>query len=421
MKYSFFDFLEKCITPYHTVDLISKILLENGFTELSEKECDAFSDGGKHFIVRGGTSIIAFSGSVSKGGFAVAASHSDTPVFKVKGINQSGGYNRLSVEPYGGMINYSWLDRPLSIAGRAVLKEGEGLCTRTFDLSRDIAVIPSVAIHLARGINECAKFNHAVDMLPLIGVGDGIELKQIIADSLSVSPEKIADADVYLYNREQPKHIGVDGSLVISPRLDNIVSVYSSLSAFIGAKRAGASVLAVFDNEEVGSATRQGAASDFLYTVLRLIAGDKKKYKRAICDGFAVSCDNAHARHPNHPELSDPTDAPILGGGVAVKYNANQKYTTTALSASVFSMLAERVGERVQRYSNRADMPGGSTLGSIASTKVPLLTVDVGVPQLAMHSSSEVCCEKDVLSLEKILSELYSVNLSIDSKKISLE
>jgi aspartyl aminopeptidase len=208
---------------------------------------------------------------------------------------------------------------------------------------------------------------------------------------------------------------------VITPRLDNIVSVYSSLSAFVGAKRAGASVLAVFDNEEVGSATRQGAASDFLYTVLRLIAGDKKKYKRAICDGFAVSCDNAHARHPNHPELSDPTDAPILGGGVAVKYNTNQKYTTTALSASVFSMLAERAGERVQRYSNRADMPGGSTLGSIANTKVPLLTVDVGVPQLAMHSSSEVCCEKDVLSLEKILSELYSVNLSIDSKKISVE
>ena len=190
--------------------------------------------------------------------------------------------------------------------------------------------------------------------------------------------------------------------------------------AFLSAKRGGACILAVFDNEEVGSSTRQGAASDFLYDTLYAISGDKGKYKRAVCDGFAISCDNAHARHPNHPELSDGQDAPVLGGGVAIKYNANQRYTTDGVSGAVFRTLASRIGENTQRYSNRADMPGGSTLGSISNTKVSILTVDVGVPQLAMHSSTETCHKTDVESLVKILTEFYSVNITADFERITI-
>ena len=419
-RYSFFEFLEKCKTPYHTVNTIKETLIENGFTELSEKDSDSFSDGGEHFVIRAG-SIIAFRGSVDKGGFAVVASHSDTPAFKVKGVSLSAGYTRLSVEPYGGMINYSWLDRPLSLAGRAIVNEGGALSARVFDIDRDLVTIPSVAIHFNRGVNDGVKLNPAIDMLPLFGVADEVELNSLIADSLSVQKEQIADADIYLYNRARPTSLGKEGELILSPRLDNIASVYASTVAFLSAKREGVSVLSVFDNEEVGSSTRHGAASDFLYDTLYAIAGDRKKYKRAVCDGFAVSCDNAHARHPNHPEMSDALDAPILGGGVAIKYNANQRYTTDGLSASVFRALASRIGEKTQRYSNRADMPGGSTLGSISNTKVSILTVDVGVPQLAMHSATETCHAADVDSLAKILGELYSVNITASSKKVEIE
>ena len=418
-KYSFFEFLEKCKTPYHTVNAIKELLIEDGFTELSEKDCEAMSDGGKHFVVRAG-SIIAFRGSVDDGGFAIVASHSDAPAFKVKGIKQSGGYNRLSVEPYGGMINYSWLDRPLSLAGRAVIDDGGELSVRAFDIDRDLVTIPSVAIHFNWSMNDGVKLNHAVDMLPLLGVADECELNSLIADSLSVEKEKIVDADVYLYNRAIPTSLGKDGELILSPRLDNIASVYASTVAFLSAKREGVSILAVFDNEEVGSSTRQGAASDFLYDTLRFIAADRAKYKRAVCDGFAVSCDNAHARHPNHPELSDAQDAPVLGGGVAIKYNAKQKYTTDGISGAVFATLAARAGEKIQRYSNRADLPGGSTLGSISNTRVPIPTVDVGVPQLAMHSSTETCHKADVESLVKILTEFYSVNITADFERIKI-
>ena len=419
-KNLFFDFLERSKTPYHTVEALKEMLVREGFTELSEGD-DRFSDGGRHFVIRSDSSIIAFRGSVDKGAFAIAASHSDTPTFKVKGVNRSAGYTRLSVEPYGGMINYSWLDRPLSIAGRAIIDDGEGLSIRTFDIDRDLVTIPSVAIHFNRGVNDGIKLNPAVDMLPLYGVGNVGELKSIIADALSVSEEKIKDADICLYNRARPTSLGIDGELILSPRLDNIVSVYASTVAFLSAKREGACVLAVFDNEEVGSSTRQGAASDFLHDTLYAIAGDRKKYKRAVRDGFAVSCDNAHARHPNHPELSDANDAPILGSGVAIKYNANQRYTTDGVSGAVFATLASRIGEKTQRYSNRADMPGGSTLGAIASTKVSIRTVDVGVPQLAMHSATETCHSADVDSLARILSEFYSVNITVDSKNIKIE
>ena len=419
-KYSFFEFLEKCKTPYHTVNAVKELLIENGFTEISEGDAKSYADGGKHFVTRAG-SIIAFCGSVDKGGFAVVASHSDTPAFKVRGVNRAAGYNRLSVEPYGGMINYSWLDRPLSLAGRAVIDEGSALSVRTFDIDRDLVTIPSVAIHFNWSVNDGIKLNHAVDMLPLLGVADDSEFNSLIADSLSVPQEKIVDADVYLYNRSRPTSLGKDGELVLSPRLDNIASVYASTVAFISAKREGASVLAVFDNEEVGSSTRQGAASDFLYDTLRLVAEDRAKYKRAVYDGFAISCDNAHARHPNHPELSDSQDAPVLGAGVAIKYNARQKYTTDGVSGAVFRTLATRAGEKIQKYSNRADMPGGSTLGSISNTKVPILTVDVGVPQLAMHSATELCHMADVDSLANILAEFYSVNISAGSDKITIE
>ena len=405
-----FEFIEKCKSAYHTVDAVKSILSGAGFTELTEGDYDKYSDGGKHFVIRNDSSIIAFSGRLSDAGFIITASHSDFPTFRVKSSEKTAdGYTRLRVEGYGGMINYTWLDRPLSIAGRAVVSEDGRLKVRLFDIDRDLVTIPSVAIHFNRGVNDSAKFNHATDMLPLYAIGDSGNIKSEIASTLSVDEESVVSYEAFLYNRMKPTSILRDGALVLSPRLDDLASVYAATEAIVKSQcEKGVSVLSVFDNEEVGSSTSGGAASDFLYDTLLHIAGDKKTYRRAIRESLIVSCDNSHARHPNHPEMSDSVAYPLLGGGVAIKYNSNRRYATDAISAAIFKTAAARIGEPLQEFFNRADMPGGSTLGSIATTRVPALCIDIGVPQLAMHSSTECCAVADIMSLEKILVELYS-------------
>ena len=417
---SFFDFIKKAKTPYHTIEAIKEILLSHGYTELSGNSSD-FSDGGAHFVVKDGSSVIAFRGGNRSRGFMIAASHSDTPTFKVKSTEPSGGCTRLTVEGYGGMIYYSWLDRPLSLAGRVTVRSESGAVIRLVDIDSDLCLIPSVAIHLNRGVNDGYKFNPAVDMLPIISTGENTDLDRLISDRLAVLPEDIISSDLYLYNREEPRAIGADGELILSPRLDDLACVYSSLTAFLAAKdSAGIPVLAVFNNEEVGSQTKQGAASTFLDSTLLSIAGSTEKYLEMQRNSFMVSADNAHARHPNHPELSDRAEAPVLGGGVAIKHNANQRYTTDAVSEAVVRILADRCGVKLQSYSNRADIPGGSTLGSIANTKVGVSTVDIGIPQLAMHSASETSAACDIRSMISLLTELYSSSVSFDRDEIKV-
>lgn len=417
---NFFEFIKKAKTPYHTIEAIKEILLSAGYTELSERDGD-FSARGAHFVVKDGSSIIAFRSAEWARGFMIAASHSDTPTFKVKESDSSAGLSRITVEGYGGMIYYSWLDRPLSVAGRVTVRTESGAEVKLVDIDRDLALIPSVAIHLNRGVNDGYKFNPAIDMLPVFSTSEGEDVKCLIAGQLGVSKEDIISSDLYLYNREEPRSLGSDGELILSPRLDDIACVYASLTAFLSAEESESiPVLAVFNNEEVGSQTKQGAASGFLDDTLSRIAGDADNYRRMLSDSFMVSADNAHAKHPNHPELSDRGAAPILGGGVVVKHNANQRYTTDAVSETVLTILAERCGVKLQSYQNRADIAGGSTLGSISNTRVSVSTVDIGIPQLAMHSSSESAAASDIRSITSLITELYSSSVSFDGSSIKV-
>lgn len=403
------DFIKASPTSLHTVSTIKAVLTAAGYTEVFENEPQSFADGGNHFVIRGGSSIIAFKGK--GGGFMICASHSDSPSFKVKDELSGASYTRLATEKYGGMIHYSWLDRPLSLAGRIVAKTPEGIVTRLVNIDKASLVIPSVAIHLNRGVNDGYKFNPATDLLPLAGGVDAKgEIMSLIASSAGVSVDDIISHDLYLYNAERGRIVGIKDEYVLSPRLDDLGCVYASLRAFINAPAGDkcCAVLAVFDNEEVGSETKQGACSTFLPMTLSAIAGGGLKYSAMLANSFMVSADNAHAIHPNHPELYDGTNAPVLGGGVVVKYNANQRYTTDAVSDGIFSTLATRCGIKLQKFSNRADMVGGSTLGSIANTRVSVSTIDVGLPQLAMHSANEIAAVKDISDMVAVFTELYS-------------
>ena len=415
------DFIKASPTAYHTVDSVKKALIAEGFTEVYEDDVAAFSEGGRHFVIRGGSSIIAFKGKGS--GFMVTASHSDSPSFKVKGELSGANYVRLATEKYGGMIYYSWLDRPLSLAGRVVVKTAEGINSLLVNIDKPILTIPSVAIHLNRGVNDGYKFNPATDLLPLVGTADTKgALMQTVAAAAGVKAEDIISHDLFLYNAEEGRIVGINDELLLAPRIDDLGCVYASLRAFIDAPETdkSVSVLAVFDNEEVGSETKQGAASTFLDMTLKNIAGNSDRYVSMLYNSFMVSADNAHAVHPNHPELYDGTNAPILGGGVVVKYNANQRYTTDAISDGIFTTLAERSGARLQRFSNRADMLGGSTLGSISNTRVSISTVDIGLPQLAMHSATETSAVKDLSDMVLVLTELYSSAVVKQGDKIDI-
>lgn len=416
-----FEFIKKSPSAYHAVNTVKEMLDNDGYTELYESERWKLAIGGKYYVIRNGTSIIAFRTVRDARGFMICASHSDCPSFRVKVTPETvGAYTRLEVEKYGGMIYYSWLDRPLSVAGRVVVKTAEGLESKLVNLDSDLATIPSLAIHLNRGVNDGAKFNPAKDLLPLYtGAGEkGAFLSSIAAD-LGVDVEHILSHDLFLYNRDEGKRVGKDGEFILCPRLDDLGCVYTSTVAFLEAREAQSlPVLAVFDNEEVGSETKQGAASTFLRDTLLRISGGESSLAVALENSFMLSADNAHAKHPSSPEMSDPDNAPVLNGGVVIKYNANQRYTTDGLSDALFRTVCERAGVTVQTYCNRADLPGGSTLGSISNTRVSVPTVDIGLPQLAMHSANETAGAKDVGSMISAISELYSTAIAKKGTKI---
>ena len=417
------DFIAASKTQYHTVSEIKSQLLSSGYTELSEYDVAAFQKAGKYFVTRNASSLIAFHVCDEKNGFMISASHSDTPTFKVKSVRDRSGYLSFNVEKYGGAIHYSWLDRPLSLAGRVVLRTEGGIQTRLVDIDRDLAVIPSLAIHMNRNVNDGAKLSPNDDMLPLVGPsGSPLKLEGLIADSLGVDPTAVISHDLFLYNRECARTFGTDGGYVLSPRLDDLECTFAALTAFVSSESDSASVpvLAVFDNEEVGSETKQGAASTFLYDTLRKIAGSDDKLFSMLAASFMVSADNAHAVHPNHPELADRVGAPTLGGGVVIKYNSNQRYATDSVSDALFRILAERAGSPVQTFYSRPDMPCGSTLGSISNTRVSIPTVDIGLAQLAMHSATETAALSDLDALISVFGQLFAASLtpSVDGYSI---
>lgn len=413
-----FDFIAASPTAYHTVATLRERLGAAGYTELPEEGDLALTDGGKYFVTRNGSSLIAFRYRAANTGYMIAAAHGDSPAFRVKPCAETvSAYTRLEVEGYGGMIHYTWLDRPLSVAGRVVVRTPAGVASRLVNWQEDMLVIPSVAIHMNRAVNDGYKFNPAVDMLPTLGGADRAgSFLPALASAAGVAEGDILGHDLFLYNREPGRCI-CGGAYILSPRLDDLACVFAALCGFLSATPSGATpVLAVFDNEEVGSATKQGAASTFLHDVLSRISGGEAKYRTDLRHSFMVSADNAHALHPNHPELADRDHAPLLGGGVVVKYNANQRYTTDGISDALFTEICRRAGVPVQRYCNRADIPGGSTLGSISNTRVSVPTVDIGIAQWAMHAATETASAADLDAMVQALCAFYSHAVRCDGE-----
>ena len=418
-----FEFIKNSPTAYHATDSVTGILLSEGFTELYEGDKWALTVGGKYFVRRNKSSIIAFVYREGDVGFNIVASHSDSPAFRVKMSDTTvGAYSRLEVERYGGMIYYTWLDRPLSVAGRLVVEAENGVSIKLVDMDCDSLVIPSVAIHMNREANDGLKLNPARDLLPLYSVGgEKGDFMKSVAALAGTTPDKVLSHDLFLYCREEPKRVGKDGELILCPRLDDLACVFTSTIAFTEAEDAELiPTLAVFDNEEVGSETKQGAASGFLYETLLRVSGSEETLLRRLSRSFMVSADNAHALHPNRPDLADPDNAPLLNRGVVIKYNANQRYATDGVSDAIFRTVCTRAGAPYQTYCNRADMPGGSTLGSISDTRLSVPTVDIGLPQLAMHSAVETAGTADLDSMVKALRKFYETPISMRGSDITI-
>ena len=413
------DFISRSPTAFHAVENTARSLADAGFEELRETEGWALAPGARAFVRRNGSSLIAF--RVPEGvpaGLLLAAAHSDSPCFKLKesAALSSVGYVRLSVEKYGGMLCAPWMDRPLSLAGRVTLREGDRLVSRLVDLRRPVALIPNVAIHMDRNANESKSYDVLADMPALFSLAGGRGPEALIAESLGVKEEDIVSKELYLYPCEPGTLWGAEEEFLSSPRLDDLQCVFGCLQGFLEAEGSGSlTVLCVFDNEEVGSASKQGADSTFLSDVLRrvfLALGlDESAFLRCAANGFMVSADNAHAVHPNHPEHADRSERPVPNGGVVLKYNANARYTTDSVSAALFSEICRRAEVPVQRYSNRADKPGGSTLGNISLSHLSLDCADVGLAQLAMHSCYETGGAKDTEYLVRAMRAYFSCTL----------
>ena len=404
------DFIEGSPSSFHVIDNVRQSLEREGFLKLRENEDWAITPGGKYFVIRNDSAMIAFQIPQKKEikGFHIIASHSDSPTFKVKEqpeMTVEERYIRLNTEKYGGMILSTWLDRALSVAGRIAVKSTENeIMTKLVNVDKDLLVIPNVAIHLNRDINKGMEYNPQIDMLPLFA--DKSESKgrnplfKRVAKAAEVKQEDILGHDLFLYVSEKGRILGESGEFVLSPRLDDLQCVYTSFKAFQKSSPEDyINVCAVFDNEEVGSSTGQGADSTFLEDTLSRIgeglSADRSRYLRWIADSFFISADNAHAVHPNHPEKSDPTNRPYLNGGIVIKYHGSQKYTTDAVSAARMKDICMRAGVPCQTYANRSDIIGGSTLGNISVSHVSVSSVDVGLPQLAMHSAVETAGTKD--------------------------
>ncbi len=414
------DFIEHSPVCFAAVCEAQKMLESNGYSRLSFQDVWDLTPGGKYYITRNGSSLIAFCvPQDAQPGFMIAASHSDSPCFKLKTNSEvvmADRYLKLNTEGYGGMIISSWFDRPLSLAGRAIVKNGSAFETRVVTFDRDLCLIPNVCIHFNREINNGYKYNKAVDTLPLLSnTKEPGMVKKLVAERLGVEPDAIVSMDLYVINRTRGSVFGADDAFFCAPRIDDLQCAYTTLAGLLEAEAPKAiPVYALFDNEEVGSETKQGAASMFLYDVLTRVAAF---YGRTLSEmlpaSLMLSCDNGHALHPNHPELSDAKNAPHLNGGVVIKHNANQRYATDALSEALFAEICARADVPVQHFANRSDIAGGGTLGSISNTRVSMKTVDIGLAQLAMHSAVETGGIKDTDYMVRAVKAFYESALQI--------
>ena len=415
------EFLQESVTPFHAAATAESWLRAAGFTRLEEADYWNLEPGKGYYTTRNGSSVVAWRvPDHAIGGWRIVASHSDSPTWKIKTDTvENDGCRRLSVEGYGGMIMSTWLDRPLTVGGRVIVKTEDGIESRLVCIDRDLLVIPSLAIHFQRDINKGHTFNPQVDMQPLWGPAGSRTLTDLVAEELGVGTADILDSDLQLVTRQAPTQIGPDGEFFMAPRIDDLECAATTLLGFLDAAAetdsACAPVWAMLDNEEVGSSSRMGAESSYLRDVLDRIVDaiphSGQAMHRAMANSFMLSADNAHATHPNFPQKSDPYAPVRLGGGVVLKYNASQKYTTNAVSGAIFRAICEKADVPVQVFTNRADEAGGSTLGNLQSHTLPIPMADIGLAQLAMHSAVETASVADAEAMTKAVAAFYRVHL----------
>lgn len=420
---NFLEYLNTSYTAFHAVQNAKSFLIQQGFSPLSERADWSIEKGGKYFVERGDCALIAFCvGKTDLDSFKIVASHTDSPALKIKEnpILKTEGYFKLNVEQYGGGIWSTFFDRPLKIAGRIIVDDNGKITTKTI-VSDYTLTIPSQAIHINRSVNENNPINVQVDTCPLFALTDNENKLDFLS---TLTDEKVLAYDLYLVNSEKAFENGIHGEFVSSPRIDNLSSAYASLTALTETKtEQGVAIAALFDNEEVGNQTPQGSAGDFLESVLRRLSEafqwKESQYRQALAKSFLVSLDVAHAVHPNHPEKHDPSNRTTLGGGIVIKYNGNTAYVTNGKSSAVMKAIFDQANVRYQTYYCRSDMPCGSTLGRSFVTKVGMLAVDIGLPQLAMHSACECFAKNDYVELEKGLSAFYQTKLNVTDDGIS--
>lgn len=422
MIHSMLDYINRSPDCFHAVENLRLRLLEEGYQQLREGAWQLVR-GGKYFTIRNGSSLIAFRVPLeSFTGFMVSAAHSDSPCFRLRDHAElKGDYIRLSAERYGGMIQPSWLDRPLSVAGRVLVRQGNMICTKLVNMKKDMALIPHVAVHINRDVNTAAKYDPATDLVALYAGSEnqGSFLKEIAAE-IGCDKEDIAASDLFLYNNQPGAVWGPEGEFLSAPRLDDLACVYTCTEGFLTAcERHMVPMLCVFDNEEIGSETKQGAGATMLpETAAAICEAFGVDQQAMIAGSFMLSCDNGHAIHPNHPELADKSQFCLLNGGVVVKHSP--RYATDGMSAAVFTEICRRAGVKVQHYANRPDQAGGSTLGNIANTKFPVSTVDIGMAQLAMHSSFETMGSRDVADFSAAVRACYECDLRFDGDVVTV-
>ena len=411
-------FLDNSYTCFHAIINLEKELINAGFIKLDESKKWNIEPEKNYYIIRNTSSIIAIKipSNIKDVGFNIVASHSDSPCYKLKPnatINDvRNNYTKLNTEGYGGMIATTWLDRPLGIAGRVFVEKNDEIKEELITLEETL-VIPNVAIHLSKD----QTLNPQIDMLPLLG-----EANNLFESVLSKYVDgKVLSNDLFLYNKEKAMLSGLNNEYLMSGRLDDLECAYTSVEALIKSNPSNIAVCAVFNNEEVGSTSANGADSQFLVDTLNRIA-DALSFDiyQALASSFIISADNAHAVHPNHPEKSDSTNMVYMNKGVVVKHQASLRYTTDALSEAIFKKICNLIDVPYQDYTNRSDMRGGSTLGAISQSHLSIPSVDIGLAQLAMHSIYETCGVKDIEYMVKVLNKFYDIKLKKNNNKIEI-
>lgn len=410
-----FDFIEKSPTSFHAVDNAVRELERAGFRALREGETWELETGEGYYVTRNQSSLIAFRVPEKITGFMVGTAHTDSPCLKLKENMElhPEGYTKLDAEKYGGMLISPWLDRPLSVAGRLMVATENGVESVLVNVDRDLLVIPNLAIHMDRTLNETKKWDAQVDLLPLLGKGER-ELLPMLAEMAGIKAEDILSFDLFVYNRDKGTVLGAEEEFILCPRLDDLQCAFSLLTGFLEAKAPkGMPVLCLFDNEEVGSQTRQGAMSTFLYDTLRRVCTarglSEEDYLRCVAQSLMVSADNAHGVHPNHPEKAALTNRPKLGEGPVIKHGP--RYATDGASAALMQRFLKAAGVPAQCYFNHSNVAGGGTLATLSGSQVSMHAVDVGLAQLAMHSACETAGAADTEYLIRVMEVCFGARI----------